>query len=66
MLNTHDTNEPLVNVSRWKILRMLIAAPMMGAAYVVFLPFAGFYCVGKALIEKGAKVVVALRHKLVR
>jgi len=45
---------------------MLIAAPMMGAAYVVFLPFAGFYCVGKALIEKGAKVVVALRHKLVR
>jgi hypothetical protein len=44
---------------------MLIAAPLMGAAYVVFLPFAGFYLTGKALIEKSAEVVVALRHRLV-
>jgi len=57
MLNTHDKNEPLVNVSRWKILRMLIAAPMMGAAYVVFLPFVGFYLTGKVLWEKTREIL---------
>lgn len=63
---TNYNNEPLTNVSNWKILGMLIAAPLMGAAFVMFLPFAGFILLGKALIEKSGEVVVALRHRLAR
>lgn len=39
-------------MSNWKILGLLIAAPLMGVAYVVFLPTVGFYLVGKFMVEK--------------
>ena len=54
---------PLRNVSNWKILGMLIAAPLMGAAFVVFLPFAGFVMLGKTIIEKTVEVMRHARRK---
>ena len=54
---------PLTNVSNWKILGMLIMAPIMGAAYVAFLPCAGFVLVGKYGLEKLACMARKLRHK---
>lgn len=63
MLNPTDTNAPLTNVSNWKILGMLIAAPMMGAAYVVFLPCVGFYLTGKYLVERAVELMRHARRK---
>lgn len=59
-----NNNEPLTNVSNWKILGMLMLAPLMGAAFVVFLPVIGYWELGKALVEKFGEVVVALRHAI--
>lgn len=39
-------------VTNWQILGRLIMAPLMGAAYVVFLPTVGFYLVFKFAGEK--------------
>lgn len=47
--------------TNWQVLKRLIAAPFMGLAFCIFLPFIGFAMVfwygGKLICEKAKKVL---------
>ena len=53
-------------MSRFKAFSILVVAPILGLAFVVFLPAAGFYLVGRELWLKSrlqlGRVVVSLQH----
>ncbi len=36
---------------------MLLLAPVMGGAFVVFMPFIGFYMLGQQLVKKGVRAL---------
>lgn len=38
-------------MSNWTILGKLVMAPVMGAAFALFLPFIGFYLLGRLLVD---------------
>lgn len=53
-------NIPEVDIKKlkgWQVAGLLVMAPLMGAAFVIFLPFAGFVIVGKALVEKAIAIM---------
>ncbi len=41
---------------------MLVMAPIMGGAFVVFMPFIGFAMLGQQLLKKGARAVGGARQ----
>lgn len=50
-------------MTNWQIAKRLISAPLLGAAFVVFLPVIGFVLVGKFGIEKMVAAMQKLRYK---
>jgi len=51
------------NMSHWQIAQRLIAAPIMGAAFVVFMPVIGFVMLGIFGVEKMIASLRKLRRK---
>lgn len=52
-----DEKVEVMKMTRTRLLLLLLTAPLIGAAFVVFLPALGFYLVGKELMLKVVKAL---------
>ena len=50
--------------TNWQILGRLIMAPLMGLGLVVGLPILGFWCLGRAILERQPNLSLELSNNL--